>query len=243
MIPSTASPMFFFYTNILGFNPEFMGQLRVINAVASVGAILFYRIFLKLVKFKNIFFWTAILCMISQLLLLILITRYNIVLGINDKVFSICDSLFIHMMAELNMIPVLVFACRICPKNVEGTMYALVMSTLNLGGLLSEQTGALVVYLLGITSSEFGNLWILIVIVNVFILLLLPFLYFLNINEAQEIAEGKNDDTGVEEEQELVGDGQQKTILGEEEEKEKLNNPKNEEVGEGEEKEGEKKTI
>ena len=145
------------------------------------------------------------------------------------------------MMAELNMIPVLVFACRICPKNVEGTMYALVMSTLNLGGLLSEQTGALAVYLLGITSSEFGNLWILIVIVNVFILLLLPFLYFLNINEAQEIAEGKNDDTGVEEEQELAGDGQ-KTILGEEEER--LNEPKNEEkVGESEEKEGEKKTI
>lgn len=145
------------------------------------------------------------------------------------------------MMAELNMIPVLVFACRICPKNVEGTMYALVMSTLNLGGLLSEQTGALVVYLLGITSSEFGNLWILIVIVNVFILLLLPFLYFLNINEAQEIAEGKNDDTGVEEEQEIVGDGQKKTIL--EEEEERLNNPKNEEVGESEEKEGEKKSI
>jgi len=117
------------------------------------------------------------------------------------------------MMAELNMIPVLVFACRICPKNVEGTMYALVMSTLNLGGLLSEQTGALTVYLLGITSTEFGNLWILIVIVNVFIVLLLPFLYCLNINEAQDIAEGKNDDTSAEEKEGEIEIEEKKSIL------------------------------
>ena len=183
--------MFYFYTEALKFSPEFLGQLRVISALASVAAILFYRVFLKLSKFKTIFCWTAILCMISQLLLLILITRYNLVLGIHDKVFSICDNLFIHMMAELNMIPVLVFACRICPKNVEGTMYALVMSTLNMGYFLSEQTGALCVFLLGITSTDFTLLWLLIVIENLFILVLLPFLYFLRIKEAQDIAEGK----------------------------------------------------
>ena len=45
----------------------------------------------------------------------------------------------------------------------------------------------------------------------------------------------------MEEEQEIVGVGQKKTIL--EEEEERLNNPKNEEVGESEEKEGEKKSI
>jgi len=190
-IPSIASPMFYFYTEALKFSPEFLGQLRVISALASVAAIFFYRIFLKLTKFKTIFCWTAILCMISQLLLLILITRYNLVLGIHDKVFSICDNLFIRMMAELNMIPVLVFACRICPKNVEGTMYALVMSTLNMGFFLSEQTGAICVYILGITTTDFTLLWLLIVIENLFIVVLLPFLYFLRIKEAQEIAEGK----------------------------------------------------
>lgn len=193
-IPSIASPMFYFYTNVLNFTPEFMGQLRVISAVASAFAVLLYNCFLKLVKFKNIFFWTAILSIISQLFLLILITRYNIKLGIHDKVFSICDNLFIHMMGELNLIPVLVFACRICPKNVEGTMYALIMSTLNLGSLISEQTGALFIYLLEISSTNFTYLWLLIVIESAFIVLLLPFLFCLKINEAQMIAKGENPD-------------------------------------------------
>ena len=168
-----------------------MGELKVISALSSVIAVMIYRSFLKLCKFKSIFVSTAILVIISQLLLLILITRTNLVLGINDKVFSIFDNLFMRMMAELNGIPVLVFACRICPKNIEGTMYALIMSTLNLGNMLSDQIGGFFIYVLGITSTDFKHLWILIVIENMFTVLLLPFLYFLKINEAQEIAEGE----------------------------------------------------
>lgn len=29
--------------------------------------------------------------------------------------------------------PVLVLACRMCPKNIEATMYAMLMSTINFG--------------------------------------------------------------------------------------------------------------
>lgn len=34
--------------------------------------------------------------------------------------------------------PLLVLACRICPKNIEGTMYAVIMSTLNFGNLIAS---------------------------------------------------------------------------------------------------------
>lgn len=33
--------------------------------------------------------------------------------------------------------PILVFACKMCPKNIEGTMYALIMSTINFGSMVS----------------------------------------------------------------------------------------------------------
>lgn len=29
--------------------------------------------------------------------------------------------------------PILVLACRMCPKNIEATMYAMLMSTINFG--------------------------------------------------------------------------------------------------------------
>ena len=31
------------------------------------------------------------------------------------------------------MLPILVFACKICPKNIEATMYAMLMATMNFG--------------------------------------------------------------------------------------------------------------
>ena len=73
----------------------------------------------------------------SQGNLIIIICRENVALGIPDKLFCIGDSIILQIIGELNMLPILVLACRMCPKNIEGTMYALIMSTLNLGSLLS----------------------------------------------------------------------------------------------------------
>lgn len=73
-------------------------------------------------------------------------------------------------------------ACRLCPKKIEGTMYALLMSTLNFGGMLAHQGGGLLMYFLGITENNFQNLWILILIANCTILLPLPMLLYLDFN-------------------------------------------------------------
>ena len=88
--------------------------------------------------------------------------------------------MIIQTFAEINTIPLLVLACRLCPKNIEGTMYALLMSTLNFGSMLSYQFGGLLMHYLGITESDFHNLWILIVLANTLMLIPLPFLVFVN---------------------------------------------------------------
>lgn len=59
-------------------------------------------------------------------------------------------------------------------------MYALIMSTLNFGGLLSYQLGGLLIYYLNITEKHFDNLWLLILIANVTTLLPLPFIVSIN---------------------------------------------------------------
>jgi hypothetical protein len=38
--------------------------------------------------------------------------------------------------------PIFVLAARLCPKGMEATMYATIMSFLNLGGVVSVQLGA-----------------------------------------------------------------------------------------------------
>ena len=64
---------------------------------------------------------------------IILVTRANLKYGIRDEVFSLIDTLLVQTVAELNMLPILVLSCKICPPKIEGTMYALLMSTINLG--------------------------------------------------------------------------------------------------------------
>lgn len=110
-------------------------------------------------------------------------------MGIPDTLFCIGDSLIIQTFAEINTIPLLVFACRICPKNIEGTMYALIMSTLNFGGLLSYQLGGLLIYYLNITEKHFDNLWLLILIANLTTLIPLPFIININFEQASRFAD------------------------------------------------------
>lgn len=65
-------------------------------------------------------------------------------------------------------------------------MYALLMSTLNFGSMLSYQFGGLLMHYLGITENDFHNLWILIVLANTLMLIPLPFLIFVNFDIKDE---------------------------------------------------------
>ena len=73
-------------------------------------------------------------------------------------------------LGEISSMPLLVLACNICPKNIEGTLYAFLMSVSNFGGMLSNQFGSHLCNLLGITNSSFSNLTLLIIISNICLL-------------------------------------------------------------------------
>lgn len=67
--------MFYFYTEELKFDPEFLGQLKLINSIASLLGITIYNLFFKNVEFKKIFVSTSIICILFQFSLLLLIFR------------------------------------------------------------------------------------------------------------------------------------------------------------------------
>lgn len=71
----------------------------------------------------------------------------------------------------------------------EGTLYALLMSTLNVGGVTSENLGGLLTWALGVSSHNFKNLWLLVLICNLTSLLPLPLLYYW-VPSDEELAQG-----------------------------------------------------
>jgi BT1 family len=76
--------------------------------------------------------------------------------------------------------PILVLSARLCPEGIEASFFALLMSIWNLAGLISNELGALLTHWLGVTETNFENLWLLLLITNLssllplFLLKLLP---------------------------------------------------------------------
>ncbi|MBU7585898.1 MAG: folate/biopterin family MFS transporter [Nostoc sp. TH1S01] len=183
--PTAESAFFYFSTNELHFEPEFLGRVRLVTSLASLLGIWIFQRFLKSVSFRVIFGWSTVISAALGMTMLLLVTHTNRTLGIDDHWFSLGDSLILTVMGQIAYMPVLVLAARLCPPGVEATLFALLMSVFNLAGMVSYEFGAIIMHWLGITDRNFDSLWILVVITNLSTLLPLAFLNWLPKDDIQ----------------------------------------------------------
>lgn len=182
--PTADAAFFFFSTNELGFQPEFLGRVRLVTSLASLVGIWLFQRFLRAMPFRVIFGWTMVISAVLGMTTLLLVTHTNRAIGIDDRWFSLGDSLILTVMGQIAYMPVLVLAARLCPPGVEATLFALLMSVSNLASLVSYELGALLMQWLGITETNFAQLWLLVIITNLSTLLPLPFLSWLPLAES-----------------------------------------------------------
>ena len=183
--PTADSAFFFFSTNELGFKPEFLGRVRLVTSLASLIGIYLFQRYLKTIPFRKILGWSTVIAAGLGMTTLLLVTHTNRALGIDDHWFSLGDSLILTVVGQITWMPVLVLSARLCPKGVEATLFALLMSIWNLSGLLSHEFGALLTSWLGVTEHNFDNLWLLVTLTNLSTLLPLPFLGWLPTGDPQ----------------------------------------------------------
>jgi folate/biopterin transporter len=177
--PAADSAFFYFTTNDLGFSPEFLGTVRFATSIAGLVGVWLFQTYLRQVPLRQIFGWATIVASLLGLTSLILVNHWNRPLGISDRWFSLGDSLIMTVAGRIAFMPVLILAARLCPKGIEATLFALLMSAINISALVSYQLGAGLTYLLGITEQNFTNLWLLVLITNLSSLLPLPLLNWL----------------------------------------------------------------
>jgi folate/biopterin transporter len=194
--PTADAAFFFFTTNDLGFQPEFLGRVRLVTSLAALLGIWVFQRFLRTVPFRTIFAWSTVLSSVLGMSMLLLVTHANRSLGIADEWFSLGDSLVLTVMGEIAFMPVLVLSARLCPPGVEATLFALLMSVVNLAGLLSHELGAVLTHWLGVTETSFDHLWQLVLITNLTTLLPLPLLFLLPTTTSQSVSksEGQSGD-------------------------------------------------
>ncbi len=183
--PNAESAFFYFSTNELHFEPEFLGRVNLVTSFASLAGVWIFQRFLKSIPFRVIFAWSTVLSSLLGMTMLLLVTHTNRQLGIDDHWFSLGDSLILTVMGKIAFMQVMVLAARLCPSGVEATLFALLMSIFNSAGTVSQALGALITYWLGITATNFESLWLLVVITNLSTLLPLPFINWLPAAEEQ----------------------------------------------------------
>ena len=185
--PTADSAFFFFTTNELGFQPEFLGRVRLVSSLAALFGVWLFQRFLRTVPMRVMFGWSTVISATLGMTTLLLVTHANRAIGIDDHWFSLGDSLVLTVMGQIAFMPVLILAARLCPPGVEATLFALLMSIYNLAGFLSYEVGAGLMYWLGVNESNFSNLWLLVVLTNLSTLLPLPLLGWLPSTQAGQV--------------------------------------------------------
>ena len=163
-----------------------MGRLNFLSVVANILGIYLYKKWLYRYSFKSIMISGTIIWIFFSLISLILVFRLNLKIGIPDYMFCMtADSLSIAI-SELVTMPILVMAANMCPKSIEGTTYALIMSVTNFSYFVSFQLGSLCNFILGITATNFDNLWIVVLVSNILQFFPLIMLFLVNIENVPQ---------------------------------------------------------
>ena len=165
----------------LGFQPEFLGRLRLAGSVASLAGVALYNGCLRTVPLKTIFVGTAVAGCAASATKLALVLGLNRAWGVSDAAFALADGALITV----------VLAAAICPVGVEASLFAALMSVFNAAGAASGAMGAGLAGALNVKGGDYSGLPTLVAICALSPLLALPCISLLDGVPLAGVAEGE----------------------------------------------------
>lgn len=161
--PSFGIALMFKMVDTLKFDKIFLGILSSTGAIFGILGTVIYFLICKKFKIKKLLFYSTLVAGL---------TTFAYLYFPNKSIALIYTSIF-GITGMLCHLTILDFCARVTPKEIEGTVFALIMSVLNLGSMGSNLLG-------GYLYSLIGLQW-LIVISGITTLLCLPLLRFIHL--------------------------------------------------------------
>jgi folate/biopterin transporter len=162
--PTSDGAFFFFLTDDsglgLGLGPEFLGRVRLVTSVAGLAGVWLYQQYFRTQSIKSILFWSTLVSFPLGMLPVLLITHANRALGIPDATLIFGDDVVLAALGQISFLPTLVLAARICPPGVEAVLFATLMSIFNGASTVGTEIGAALTKVVGVTESNFDNLYV-----------------------------------------------------------------------------------
>jgi hypothetical protein len=161
MTPDIDTAMFYWITDDPGgpqFDPPFMGFISAGSFAAMFMGVLLYNYYFSTWSYKSIFSFALVSLALTNIFDVILVERWNLRVGIPDKMLALGDSALSPVARRLFALPMVILAAKVCPSGAEATLFAMMMSLSNFGSAVSVYLGALLLMSLGIESGNYENL-------------------------------------------------------------------------------------
>ena len=158
--PSYEHPLFYYNDEISKFKPNDFAIINLLSTVLSLIIIYLYKQYLYSLSFKTtvtIGRGVFLLCMFAHYMV---IKGYNVDYISDYLIFVISGPIGVAA-RELSLLPVQVLAGLLCPENMEGTVYAVFMSGINVGEGLGNIVGSVMMGKLDIKKGCFGKFGLL----------------------------------------------------------------------------------
>jgi MFS family permease len=140
--PSFGPAFFYYETDTLGFSQQFIGALTSLGAAASILGALVYAPLSRRFSLKRIIVWSIGASVVGTLAYLVY----------RGKPSAVVITLVFGAVGMTTQLAFMDLAAKACPRHVEATFFALLMSVYNVAMRSSEWTGAHLFDLVGYTS-------------------------------------------------------------------------------------------
>ncbi|CAF3752374.1 unnamed protein product [Rotaria socialis] len=137
--PQLKTALFYYYRDILQFDPFYVSILNTIyNGCGILSALIYLSVFSH--------HPTKRVLRIAIVMRLFAIASY---LFATDKITSIFVAIFTGFCSEITNLALLHLAAKSCPRNIEGTLFALFVSCINFGVATGDWLGSIIYEYLG----------------------------------------------------------------------------------------------
>jgi len=86
-----------------------------------------------------------------------MVKRWNLAIGIPDIAMLIGDDAFTATMRRFFAMPMFILAAKVCPENVEATLFAMLMALSNFGSSVAEFIGVTLLEAFGVVDQNYDH--------------------------------------------------------------------------------------
>lgn len=156
--PILSGSLFCYQTQCLNLNPSIIGMSKVMGQLTLLSLAVLYDRFGKTIPMRKLASIIQISYAFSLLLDLVLVKQLNFHLGFSNEVFALCFSGLAEVIAQFKLLPFYVLFASLAPPGCEGSLMSFLASGLCLSSVFSGFLGVWLASFLGITSGDYSNL-------------------------------------------------------------------------------------